>query len=316
MKDSEIFYEFNSKLSKIVNSSFNLGEPIPQHKVVKRILRSFPKRFRSKVVAIEEHQDLNSLSVEELVGNLQTYEANHCLRKNGKEVALKSSKSVDSSSESECDSKDAEFEKYFIKKFKKMLKNKKAKKDGNNKAPYKTKSVPEKNSSKESTKPIQCFECQCYGHNAAKCANRKEKSKGKALNMSWEEDTDEEKSEPESLDNDFKNCVAFMALSIVSSMQGSSDRESKSDDNSDSDNFSDDDKNWETAYKKLLQDSIRMSKISKKRALKLKEMESQNSSLTAQLEELHAKVSQLEDQNIISSNNLIAAGKESELLKQ
>ena len=59
-----------------------------------------------------------------------------------------------------------------------------------------------------------------------------------------------------------------------------------------------------------------MLKISKKRALKLKEMESQNSSLTAQLEESHAKVSQLEYQHIILSNNLIDAGKESELLKQ
>lgn len=59
-----------------------------------------------------------------------------------------------------------------------------------------------------------------------------------------------------------------------------------------------------------------MSKICKKRAIKLKEMESQNSSLTAQLEELHAKVSQLEDHHIILSNNLIVAGKESELLKQ
>ena len=89
--------------------------------------------------------------------------------------------------------------------------------------------------------------------------------------MSWEDDADEEKSEPESPDNDFKNCVVFMALSTISSMQGSSDRESKSNDNSDSDNFSDDDKDWETAYKKLLQGSIRMSKISKKRVLKMKE---------------------------------------------
>ena len=74
-------------------------------------------------------------------------------------------------------------------------------------------------------------------------------------------------------------------------MQGSSDKESKSNDNSDSDNLSDDDTDWETTYKKLLQDSIRMSKINKKRALKLQEMESQNSSLIAQLEESQAKVS-------------------------
>ena len=155
-----------------------------------------------------------------------------------RKLHFKSSKSVDSSSESECDLEDAEFEKYLIKKLKKMLKNKKAKKDGNNKAPYKTKFVSEKNTSKGSTKPIQCFECQGYGHVATKCANRKEISKGKALNVSWEEDTDEEKSEPESPDNDFKDCVAFMALSTVSSLQGSSDRESKSNDNSDSDNLS------------------------------------------------------------------------------
>ena len=82
-----------------------------------------------------------------------------------------------------------------------------------------------------------------------------------------------------------------MTLPTVSSMQGSSDREPKFDENSDSHNFSDDDKDWKTTYKKLLQDSLRMSKINKKRALKMKEMESQNSPLTAQLEESHAKVS-------------------------
>ena len=111
MKDSETFDEFNSKLSKIVNSSFNLGEPLPQPKIVKKILRFLLDRFRPKVVAIEEYQDLNSLSVEDLVGNLQTYEANHCQIKNGKEIALKSSKFVNSDFELECDSDDVEFEK-------------------------------------------------------------------------------------------------------------------------------------------------------------------------------------------------------------
>ena len=42
MKDSETFDEFNTKLSKIVNSSFNQREPIPQSKIVKKILRSLP----------------------------------------------------------------------------------------------------------------------------------------------------------------------------------------------------------------------------------------------------------------------------------
>ena len=210
-------------------------------------MRSIPKRFHPKVVVIEEHQDLNSLSVEELVGNLQTHEANHCLNNNGKEVALKSLKSVDSSSESECDSEDAGFEKYFIKKFKKMLKNKKAKKDGNNKAPYKTKSVPEKNPSKGSTKPIQCFECQGFGHPAYKCANWLERNKGKALNVSWEEDSENENSESKS-QFEYAKFVAFMSSTNLSFEQGSSDK-SKCDD------LSDEEQDLEIAYKKLLKDS-------------------------------------------------------------
>lgn len=57
-------------MSNIVNSSFNLGEPILENKAVKKILRSLTERFYAKVVAIVEHTDLNTLSVEELVGNM------------------------------------------------------------------------------------------------------------------------------------------------------------------------------------------------------------------------------------------------------
>ena len=124
--------------------------------------------------------------MEELVGNLQTYEANHCQSNNGKEIALKSSKSVEDDSKLDCDLDGAEFKKYFVRKFRKMWKNKKAMKDSQNpEAPSKTKfgPKPEKNPSKGSSKPIQCYECQGHGHTAAKCANRKEKSKAKTLNV-------------------------------------------------------------------------------------------------------------------------------------
>ena len=57
-----------------------------------------------------------------------------------------------------------------------------------------------------------------------------------------------------------------------------------------------------------------MSKINEKRALKLKAMESHNSSLTAQLEDSHTKVSQLEDQRSILFNNLSDTGKKNALL--
>ena len=161
MKESETFDEFNAKPSKIVNSSFNLGEPVPQPKIVKMILRPFPERFRPKVVAIEEYQDLNFLSIEELVGNLQTYDANHCQDKKSKDIALVFFKSTEDNSngESDCDSNDAKFEELFVKKLRKLWKNKKnnlEKNFQNNKAPNKSKFVPksDKNLVKGSSKPI------------------------------------------------------------------------------------------------------------------------------------------------------------------
>ncbi|RVW15008.1 hypothetical protein CK203_090453 [Vitis vinifera] len=60
MEDHENFGEFYAKLMDIVNSSFNLGEPIPNSKVVRKILRSLPERFRAKVTAIEESKDVDS----------------------------------------------------------------------------------------------------------------------------------------------------------------------------------------------------------------------------------------------------------------
>ena len=74
MDDHETFREFHANLMDIVNSSFNLGEPISNSKVVRKILRSLPKRFRAKVTAIEESKDVDSLKIDELVGSLQTFE--------------------------------------------------------------------------------------------------------------------------------------------------------------------------------------------------------------------------------------------------
>ena len=189
------------------------------------------------MVTIEEYQDLNSLPVEERVGNLQTYEANHCQIKKGKDIALMFSNSVDS--DSSCDSEDARFEAYFSKKFKKMWKNKKslANKDSQYpKAHSKGKSLPktERNQSTGTPKPVKCFECQGFGHTVAQCANRRDKSKGEALNVAWDEDSDEDVSEPDSPSSEFGKFIAFMAVSNTSSMQGS-----KSDEDLEINDFSD-----------------------------------------------------------------------------
>lgn len=143
----------------------------------------------------------------------------------------------------------------------------------------------ERNKPKGTSKPIQCFECQGYGHTAAKCTNRKEKSKSKALNVAWDEESDEEVSEPDSSSSESGKFIAFMALFNASSMQ-----ESKSEDDLDINEISNEEQADED-YQKLLQESIRISKISEKRALKIKAMEEKNTSLQVALTDSRSKVS-------------------------
>ena len=57
--------------------------------------------------------------------------------------------------------------------------------------------------------------------------------------MSWDEDTDEKKSEPESPTLELGKFVVFMVVSNASFVQGSSDKESKSDEDIDNNFFSD-----------------------------------------------------------------------------
>ena len=69
-----MFDEFYAKLRDIVNLTFSLGETILEPKIVRKVLRSLPKRFHAKITAIEESNDIDKIPLTESVGNLQTYE--------------------------------------------------------------------------------------------------------------------------------------------------------------------------------------------------------------------------------------------------
>ena len=59
MEEDNSFDEFYAKLKDIVNSAFKLGKTNPEPKIVKNVLRSLPKRFHAKVIAIEESKDFD-----------------------------------------------------------------------------------------------------------------------------------------------------------------------------------------------------------------------------------------------------------------
>ena len=111
MEEDEAFDEFYAKLKDIVNSTFNLRECIAEPKIVKKILRSLPKRFHAKIIAIEEVKDIDQIPLTELVRNLQTYEMRLGLMGKGgksKNLALKGieEKIEDSEDEDEDDDED------------------------------------------------------------------------------------------------------------------------------------------------------------------------------------------------------------------
>lgn len=72
---SELFTYFHNWLKDIYNSLYNLGEPISEIRIVKKIVRSLPEKFVSKITAIEESKDLNTLTKNELFSYFQTFES-------------------------------------------------------------------------------------------------------------------------------------------------------------------------------------------------------------------------------------------------
>jgi hypothetical protein len=95
--DSVHVHDFHMNIIDYANQFDFLGEKIPEEKLVRKILRSLPKKFDMKVTAIEEAQDISSLKIEELVGSLQTFELSM------NERYEKKNKSIDSISNTDDD---------------------------------------------------------------------------------------------------------------------------------------------------------------------------------------------------------------------
>ncbi|XP_058786979.1 uncharacterized protein LOC131661450 [Vicia villosa] len=74
----------------IDNASSALGGKIPEEKLVRKMLRSLPKRFDMKVKAIDEDQDINQMKLNDLIGSLQTFELsiNDRSKKKNKNIAF------------------------------------------------------------------------------------------------------------------------------------------------------------------------------------------------------------------------------------
>ena len=73
MQANESITSWFDRYTTIVNQLNQLGRVISEDEMVKRLLRSLPKSWRSTVVAIREAKDLNKISLDEIRGSLLTY---------------------------------------------------------------------------------------------------------------------------------------------------------------------------------------------------------------------------------------------------
>ena len=97
MKEDENIQDFYMNILDMVNAFDSLREKISDEKLIRKIIRSLPKRFDMKITAIEEAQDISSMKVEELIGSLQNFEIiiNNKEEKKGKSIAFVSNADIE-----------------------------------------------------------------------------------------------------------------------------------------------------------------------------------------------------------------------------
>ncbi|XP_012845422.1 PREDICTED: uncharacterized protein LOC105965427 [Erythranthe guttata] len=191
MEETETVSDFNSKLCDIANEAHGLGETYPEVKLVRKVLRSMPDRFAYKVTALEEASDVDSLRLEDLIGNLQTFENKLNISRMDKErkIALQTvsvaTPSVPSAPMTALEVKLTKSMSLIAKNFGKLVKM-----NGHPRSPT---------NKQEVRKGIRCRECRGYGHIQAECANT-HKKQGKSLATTWSDDNFESDDESEASD--------------------------------------------------------------------------------------------------------------------
>jgi len=74
MRDKKAVMEMYTHFTHITNELKSLEKSFTTKELVRKILRSLPQSWEAKVTTIQEAKNMNEISLNELIGNLQTYE--------------------------------------------------------------------------------------------------------------------------------------------------------------------------------------------------------------------------------------------------
>jgi hypothetical protein len=229
MNEEETIDEFSSRVKDISNKAFQLGKKFKDVKLVRKVLRSLPKRFAMKVTAFNEsNKNLGVITLDELMGSLKTYEIENFSVQPKKQLAFNSSAEVPRYADDlfEGDVSDTAM---ISRNFNRMTKNFEDRRNsqvtesrtrfqgtlnkrdqrgeqGNNwvqDEQYDRQNIRGQN---DSSRLAKCKECGGVGHLQSQCTNLKLQQLNKSLVTSWSEDDEEDGGK-----NFTSNHVAFGA---------------------------------------------------------------------------------------------------------
>jgi len=74
MSDKEMVMDIYTRFTHLTNELKSLGKSFTAEGLVRKILLFLPPSWETKVTAIKEVKKMDEISLDELIGNLKTYE--------------------------------------------------------------------------------------------------------------------------------------------------------------------------------------------------------------------------------------------------
>ncbi|GJZ86163.1 hypothetical protein Tco_0657773 [Tanacetum coccineum] len=74
MKENESIDSFVTRLTGIINKAASVGLAYEDSTLVRKLLNAVPDRFLQIVASIEQYSDLDTMSLDEAIGRLKTFE--------------------------------------------------------------------------------------------------------------------------------------------------------------------------------------------------------------------------------------------------